>query len=442
VATVVSVRFGAASSVARNAGRRRTLRSVIRVVGICWLTVAASAAHAAPLARSLEPGTSQLDVIPNGQGTVSPDPLPANRQPCRGSPQEPVHCPYVYAPGQRVTLTATPTGANTSFVGWSDARCPGTEPCTLALTDDVQSITAMFTPLRLLARTVGAGTVQPTSSDQPCPPTDDLDLPGRNCGDYPLFTQVTLRADRADPLDATPAWLTSQRRCDRSGTTADGAPTCTVTMYSVRWTSVAFEGLDADTDIPPTVSVRFRVVKRGSGSGTVTGGSVNCGTECAADMGFGESETFVADTARGSTFVGWRGACSRAPRCSLAVGPVTYLVAVFDASEEGKPPSPSPAQPPGARFVARVRRLSVSGHGRQRKIMVRVQVSAPATIRGTLSRGGRRVASRRWRVAAGTPLLRMRVPARARPGIYRLRLSLRDEAGHVTRVKRRVRLPR
>jgi hypothetical protein len=442
VSTAVAVRFGTAASIARNAGRRWTLCSVIGVLVISWLTVAASAAHAAPVAGSLEPGKSQLDVIPNGEGTVSLDPLPADRQLCSGSPQEPVQCSYVYASGQRVTLTATATGANTSFVGWSDARCPGTEPCTLALTDDVQSITAMFTPVRLLARTVGAGAVRATSSDQPCPDTGELEIPGKNCGEYRLFTEVTLRADRADPLDATPAWLTSQRRCDRTGMTADGAPTCTVTMYSVRWTSVAFEGFDADTDIPPRVSVRFRVVKRGSGSGTVTGGPVNCGTDCAADMGFGDSETFVADTARGSTFVGWRGACSRAPRCSLAVGPVTYLIAVFDAPEEANPTSPSPARPPGARFVARVRRISVSGHGRHRKIMVRVQVSAPATIRGTLSRGRRRVASRRWRVAAGTPLLRMRVPARARPGIYRLRLSLRDEAGHVTRVKRRVRLPR
>lgn len=438
--TAVAMRLGNAASIAQNAGRRQTLRSVIAVLAICGLTVPTSPAQAAPLARSLAPGTSQLDVIPNGQGTVSPDPLPTNTEPCAGSPQEPVHCPYLYAPGQRVTLTATPTGANTSFVGWSDERCPGTEPCTLPLTDDLQSITAMFTPQRLLARTVGAGTVRPTGSAVPCPPNDDL--PGRNCGDYPLFTPVTLRADRADPLDPMPVWLKSQRRCDSTGTTDDGAPTCTVTMYSVRWTSVAFEGLDADTQIPPIVSVHFRVVKRGSGSGTITGGPVDCGTDCAADMGFGDSETFVADTAGGSTFAGWRGACSSAPRCSLAVGPVTSLVAVFDAPGEAKPPAPSPPRPPSARFVARVKRMTVRGHGRHRKIMVRIQVNAPATVRGTLSRGGRRIASRRWRVAAGTPLLRMRVPARARPGIYRLRLSLHDDAGHVTRVKRRVRLPR
>jgi hypothetical protein len=73
---------------------------------------------------------------------------------------------------------------------------------------------------------------------------------------------------------------------------------------------------------------------------------------------------------------------------------------------------------------------------------MRVRVNARAVATATLRRGGVRVASRRWRIGAGSRLLRLRVPAGARPGMHRLTLSLRDGDGHATRITRRVRLPR
>jgi hypothetical protein len=191
--------------------------------------------------------------------------------------------------------------------------------------------------------------------------------------------------------------------------------------------------------------VRFRVLKQGSGSGTVRSGAVDCGNSCVSEQNFGTQQDLVADPDGGSNFSGWRGACSTAPTCSLAVGPVTTLVAVFNAgpSTSSSGSQPSSSSRPAPRFVARLRRFVVSGHGRKRRILIRVQVNARTTVRATLtSRRGRRVTFKRWRVAAGSPLLRLKVPTRTRRGTYRLALSLSDGRGHVVRVTRRVRIPR
>jgi hypothetical protein len=61
---------------------------------------------------------------------------------------------------------------------------------------------------------------------------------------------------------------------------------------------------------------------------------------------------------------------------------------------------------------------------------MRVRLNARAIVAASLRRGRVRVASRRWRVSAGSPLLRLAVRARARPGVYRLTLSLGDGDGH------------
>jgi hypothetical protein len=53
-------------------------------------------------------------------------------------------CSHEFEPKTTVTLTATP-GLGSTFVGWSDASCPGTEPCTLMPTSDT-SVTATFNP--------------------------------------------------------------------------------------------------------------------------------------------------------------------------------------------------------------------------------------------------------------------------------------------------------
>jgi hypothetical protein len=263
-----------------------------------------------------------------------------------------------------------------------------------------------------------------------------------DCGTAPLMSQVTLRANPGP--NVTPTWEGSL--CEPPAP-KDGEELCTLAVYGVRWGSVSFDG-EPGGDFSPTVRVYFRVLKRGSGSGTVRSQSMDCGGRCSIDkLFFGDQQTLVADAAPGSTFAGWRGACSSAPTCSLAVGPVTTIVAVFDESDDhgSTRPAPEADRRPSRTsgpFIARLKRTAVTGRGRHRSILMRVQVNAPSSVRAVLRRGRHRVAGKRWRVNSGTPLLRLRVPAGARPGRYRLGLTLRDAAGHVTHIGRRVWLPR
>ena len=154
---------------------------------------------------------------------------------------------------------------------------------------------------------------------------------------------------------------------------------CAVSVLGPTEGRVGFDD-EPGGDLNPTISVSFRVFKQGDGSGTVRSASLDCGRRCAIDGHFGDRETLVADPAPGSAFDGWRGVCSSAPRCSFAVGPVTSAVAVFESSdtakdEPGRGPShrapdtraaPAPVHA-GAPFVARLKRVAVTGHGRHRR---------------------------------------------------------------------------
>ena len=418
-----------------------TSRLLVGAVAICALVGSASSAHAAPLASELTGATVQLGVVADGAGTVTA----SGQAPCVGSDDAPrdhtaTECPYTYAPGQLVTLTAAPNAAGVSFVGWSDERCPGTGACTLPMDADLQSITALFSPQRLLVQTSPDGAEGVSTDAGPCQKLVANNDTYLDCGRFPIFSDVTLRAD--PPNDTAATWFDSQ--CH--GTTQDPVkqPSCTVSVYNLTWAHVSFDG-QTPNGTPPQVSVRFRVLKRGNGSGTVRSGSLDCGNGCAIQEDFGTRENLQAKPDSGSTFGGWQGACGPAPTCSLAVGPVTAVVAAFNAL-----PSPSPGSSPGSqpsratpRFTARLRRFVVSGHGRKRRILMRVQVNARAIVGARLAtRRGHRVTSKRWRVGAGTPLLRLKVPARTRRGTYRLAVSLSDGRGHVVRVTRTVRMPR
>jgi hypothetical protein len=72
---------------------------------------------------------------------------------------------------------------------------------------------------------------------------------------------------------------------------------------------------------------------------------------------------------------------------------------------------------------------------------VRLSVNATSSVRAVLLRGRKRIASKRFRVKAGTPLVRFRVPKRVKAGTYRLRLTIKGN-GQTRQLTRRVRLPR
>jgi Divergent InlB B-repeat domain len=203
----------------------------------------------------------------------------------------------------------------------------------------------------------------------------------------------------------------------------------------------------AISQVPPTITVRFHILKAGSGSGRVQGGSIDCGGSCTVLRDFGARQTLTATPDPGSRFAGWRSACSSAATCTLAVGPVTAVTAAFDAagssssSSSGRPSSSS-GQGTSTAFKASLARPVVKGHGRKRMVVFSVRVSTPATVGARLTRKQRTVVSRSWRVGTGLHQLRLRLPSKAKAGAYRLRLTVRDASGHAQSFAPSLRIPR
>jgi hypothetical protein len=410
------------------------------------------------------PGTARaaqttLQVVAVGHGSVSVTPAPSgfatNDPPSCASPQplaegsraELSSCTLTYEAGTAVTIVAVGgpadgDGPATSFGRWSDDRCPPINACTLTLGAEPQTVVALFTPQRVSALLSGVGSVTSAPAglsgtlQPPACVSDGTQDPVTCSDDFPLDTIVTLYAD---PLAAA-VWLGTPTGKALPLCDTPYPPPCALKADRPRWGSVGFSPQQPSEQIPPEVSVRFRVLKDGSGSGTVRSGSVDCGAQCAVERTFGASETLVAVPDGGSRFERWRAACGSDPTCRLAVGPVTAVTAVFERTTGA---STTTNRPSGHRraLTARILRLNVRGKGRRRAILIRLQVNAAATVRARLLRGRRQVASRRWRLRAGQHLLRLRVPRRARPGVYRVRLTVSGN-GQTKRIARSVRLGR
>jgi len=427
---------------------REAFRARLLVVGVVVLGVlvgAPVAAHA-----------TTLKVVPIGHGTVSFTPAPQSpdaTDPCSSAAAGQTtdlldgSCAVTYAPGTVVRLEAKDGVAvgedpATTFRRWSDDRCPpgNTRVCELTVGSEPVTIAALFSPQRVsvqLEGTAGTVSIAPAGLLGGLQPTCDVASVSQCHDDFDpdLSGPVTLTAAGAAPTWA-PTAADGRTLCDSLGST-----TCTVIPAWPRWGSVGF-GVPPNNQVPTDVSVNFRVAKAGNGSGTVRSTKLDCGGKCSIETGFGETETLTAVPDSGSRFDRWRAACGTAPTCSLAVGPVTSLTAVFERGAGGGATQPGGTKPPQSRaFAARVLRLSVRGHGRRRTISIRLRVNAAAGVRARLLRGRRQIASHRWHVRTGVHVLRMRVPTRARPGAYKVRLSISSGARTV-RITRNVRLRR
>jgi len=358
-------------------------------------------------------------------------------------------CSASYRVGRVVTLTAKPEDPS-EFGFWSDDRCPPGPVCKLKVDSGKQTVVASFSPQLLVVDVANETSADARVTSQPAG-SSPLEAPFAACGislwcrEFPVSkeSEITLTAHGDAPF-----WGVGDEgdACD----VVDGAK-CVLLPYSERHVALRFGGPPVVLPGEPgEVRVTFRVAKDGTGVGTVRSPLFDCGENCKATLDFGERHTVVADAARGSHFVRWRGACGTSPRCTLAAGPVTRITAVFDAEEapsENKPSGTDPQRPkrrPGSKaaFTARVGRVVVRG-ARPRRLRFTVGVNAPSSIQALLENGrGRSVTSRTWRVQAGTRVLRLSVPRRTPGGNYVLRITVRDRAGNVKRFNRRVRLRR
>jgi hypothetical protein len=343
-----------------------------------------------------------LQVAPRGLGSVSANPpgLNSDNQPvseCTDNVAQHA-CEWRYERGTTVTLTAKPDAATgRSLASWSTADCPGTGACKVALDDDLTSIVALFTPLRLAvklsnkASEQAAGTVSFDPPGAVCQegrevlhdPTPDF------CREFPARTRVTLTV-QAKPPATFKEWS--------SGCVVIAPGSCAITVLDeVTWVGASFDN-ERLPRLPTTIRVYFRLHKRGEGSGRVKGSDLDCGSQCVARYDYGTSLTLTAVPHSGSFFGGWndRVCPSTKTRCTVPVGPITAIAARF-----ARPP-----RAPASLRVTKRSRTSITVSWRASKGGARVSayrvylngVAKGRTARRTYKLRGLRC-GRRYRIA-------------------------------------------
>ena len=212
---------------------------------------------------------------------------------------------------QRVTITLAPE----SYRYWSNGWVPalgtfqvmvGSSSRDLRLTGafEVSNGTVTRHALSVTKAGTGAGTVTSTPAGIAC---------GTTCAaSYDAGTVVTLSA-----VATTGSWFAGW-----SGA-CTGSAACVVTMSAARTVTATFNAFPPDRTVT--------VTKSGTGSGTVVGGGINCGTVCSWVQPGDTVVALTATAATGSVFVGWSGACTgTSPVCSVMGGEDRLVNAQFD----------------------------------------------------------------------------------------------------------------
>jgi hypothetical protein len=387
---------------------------------------------------SFRPAALLLVVANGGGGGVTatvPNPQvgETDEQTCNSSQGGGVVCPFPYLPGRAVTLTPSPFAA--PFPIWSDDDCLNATACTLVLDALRQSITATFATQHVFVHVNGPGRVFSTPAGIDCTAGTDDDFPLECDADFPTGQDVALTAEGTGA-----SWYTNPAPT-RAGCDFTVGTVCHVVAERSRWTVVSFAGVPPDEQYPPTAGARFRVRKSGTGSGTVRGGGIDCGSRCAVDKNFGDRIVLLAAASGGSRFERWRRGCGSRARCAVTVGPITRVRAIFArvASAASVPSVTPPSTPTVIRLRATLDRVRVRRIRGRYRIVLPLHLNRAATVRARVAtRRGRRVARRSWRLAAGDRRLILRV--RARRGRYRLALTIRSTDGQVKVIKRKLRL--
>ena len=147
---------------------------------------------------------------------------------------------------------------------------------------------------------------------------------GINCGSVcraflASGTSVTLIAT-ADSDSTFSGW---------SGGGCSGTGICVVSLNQARSVTATF--------VTYTYTHLLSVTKDGTGSGTVSGGYINCGTACSVNYPNGTSVVLTATAAAGSTFASWSGGdCSfNTGSCTVKMNQARTVTAVFAATTSG-----------------------------------------------------------------------------------------------------------
>ena len=84
-----------------------------------------------------------------------------------------------------------------------------------------------------------------------------------------------------------------------------------------------------DLFTPVTGPYALTVTKAGTGSGTVSGPGISCGSDCSQSYAGSTAVTLTAVPAAGSTFGGWSGSCTGTGACTLSMTSAKAVTATF-----------------------------------------------------------------------------------------------------------------
>lgn len=294
-----------------------------------------------------------------------------------------------------VTLTATPASGST-FTGWSGACTDTTSTCIVSMTS-AKTVSAAFSGAPTTAPTLtvsvtGLGTVSGG---------------GISCGNG--ATACTLRPAPGATVALSAAPASGATFTGWSGACSGILAGCTVTMDSSKTVGATFTGGDVGA---PTVVLAV------TGPGSVSSYAGTCDSKgpkktCTQQFGAGEKVVFTASAVAPATFKGWGGVCSGTnTTCTVTLKKASTLTAMFSA----------PLAPPTTVVLTsmgppRVARVGTTGF--RVSLRFRTTRAGPATVRGLL--GGRAVATRTQRVAAGRRVITLSV---ARSGSYTFEIRL------------------
>jgi Divergent InlB B-repeat domain len=249
--------------------------------------------------------STTLTVTVNGDAQGSGGAVSGDRIDCAtGSTAD---CQDEVPAGSTLTIVETPADGFL-FGGWGGA-CAGTAvSCTLTMSES-RSATATFRKPQLTVTVKGNGTV--TGSGIACTSGSGTCMADETAGGEVILTATP------PPGGSFTGW---------SGACSGSGSTCTVSMTTDRTVTANFSGgTPSATTFPLSVSV--------SGSGTVAGAGLNCGTAgtaCSVNLAAGTSVTLTATPAAGASFQSWGGACSGTARtCSLTMSTARSVSASF-----------------------------------------------------------------------------------------------------------------
>jgi hypothetical protein len=215
-------------------------------------------------------------------------------------------CEAEYEEGTKVTL-AQSASAGSKFTEWSGA-CTGTGTCEVTMSS-AKEVTAKFDlvpkfKLSVSKTGTGQGTVTSTPAGISC---------GATCSaEYEAGKEVELK----EAPEAGSEFVKWSGAC--SGTGA-----CKVTMSEAKSVTAEFK-------LAAKPKFLLKVGKTGTGTGKVTGPSIDCGSECEAEYEEGTTVALTQSASAGSKFTEWQGACTGSGTCEVTMSAAKEVTAKFD----------------------------------------------------------------------------------------------------------------